>query len=430
MQILEYHVFKKPKKTRKGKLIRRWYYYWVDETGKQFQKSCGTKVKNRQQAEDFIRTLPQPTSAVNSDLLNKADGIQRLHALPIKNPDLLVEDIAKNMFLPGSAHIQRRAQLNKSVTEETMIANRVFMNHIIATWGRRPLRSLELDEIMNYLFSVDRSASWKNQYISNLNEIYQEGQFTGCKVYKPDFPSIGKIENKADIFTQDDLERFFKRDNFTHDFFYLFFLCSLSGGLRLGETRGLRGRQIIFDKKAVIVDGYLKSNGTRTVYNKKGTPEHPKLRVVPYPDLTLNLLKESIEKNNTAPADYVFTYNGQPIKKTMAETAFKLALVKAGIARSKEELIEKGFWDRGHIKCSAEELTPDGRRLIHHSLRFTYVTRMGREMDAHTLKKLTGHNSAAMVDYYNRKNLDMALAAIPCADAATNALLPQAIGNT
>jgi integrase len=427
MQILKYHVFRKPRRLKNKKIVRRWYYYWVDETGKKIQKSCGTKVKNREQAEDFIRTLPQPAPAV---IPNKADAVKRLHTLPLKNPDILVEDIAKNMFLPGSAHIQRRAQLKKSVTEESMITNRVFMKHIIATWGKRMLRSLELDEIMNYLFSVDRSASWKNQYISNLNEIYQEGQFMGCKVYKPDFPSIGKIENKADIFTQDDLERFFKPDNFTHDFFFLFFLCSLSGGLRLGETRGLMARQIIFDKKAVIIDGYLKSNGTRTVYNKKGTPEHPKLRVVPYPDLTLNLLKAIIEKNNIGPTDFVFTYNEHPIKKTMAETAFKLALVNAGIARSKDELIKMGFWQKGHIQCSADELTPDGRRLIPHSLRFTYITRMSREMDAHTLKKLTCHDSAAMVDYYNRKNLEMALASIPCADAATNSLLPQAIGNT
>ena len=62
---------------------------------------------------------------------------------------------------------------------ETFTANRVFMEHIIATWGDRPLRSLELSEVMNYLFAVERSASWKNQYISALNEIYRRGNFWG-----------------------------------------------------------------------------------------------------------------------------------------------------------------------------------------------------------------------------------------------------------
>lgn len=111
---------------------------------------------------------------------------------------------------------------------------------------------------MNYLFSVNRSASWKNQYISALNEIYQEGQFWGCKVYKPNFPSIDKTPNKADIFKQGELERLFKRSNFSHDFFFLFFLCTLSGGLRLGETRALRAKQIVFERKAIIIDGFLK----------------------------------------------------------------------------------------------------------------------------------------------------------------------------
>ena len=71
------------------------------------------------------------------------------------------------------------------------------------------LRSLELEEIMGYLFASERSASWKNQYTACMSEIYQEGQFMGCKIYKPDFPSIGKVPNKADILTPNEIERFF-----------------------------------------------------------------------------------------------------------------------------------------------------------------------------------------------------------------------------
>ena len=72
---------------------------------------------------------------------------------------------------------------------------------------------------------------------------------------------------------------------------------------------------------------------------------------------------------------------------------------------------------------------PDGRRLVIHSLRYTYVTRMSHSMVAHDLLRLTGHTSAAMVDYYNRANLDMALADIPdSATEATSGLLPHSIG--
>jgi hypothetical protein len=147
-------------------------------------------ARNRQQAEDYIRTLPPPSRAAAS--MPQAIAAGDLHTKPIRlanNPDMLVREIAEKMFVPGSDHVKRRIQLKKSVSMEVLKAKRVFMRYIIEIWGDRMLRSLELDEVMNYLFAVDRSGSWKNQYISALNEIYQEGQFLGCKIFKPDFPS-------------------------------------------------------------------------------------------------------------------------------------------------------------------------------------------------------------------------------------------------
>jgi len=111
----------------------------------------------------------------------------------------------------------------------------------------------------------------------------------------------------------------------------------------------------------------------------------------------------------------------------MVKTAYVMALVKAGIAHDKKTLVEKGYWKGGHIH-KTKNLIPDGRRLVIHSLRYTYVTLMSRNMDAHNLLKLTGHHSTMMIDYYNRTNLDMALASIPDAAEATNDLLPRSIG--
>ena len=424
MAHLDYHVFRKSKKLKNGTTVRRWYYYYTDADGRQTQRSCGAQIKCRKAAEDFISCLPP---------VQRQDGVPLsgqacLYSKPDKavNQNLLVRDIAENMFFPNSPHVQRRRQLKKSVSTEALTIGRLFMNHIISVWGNRPLRSLELDEIMNYLFSVERSGSWKNSYIGALAEIYQEGQFLGCKVYKPNFPKIGREQNKADIFSEAELALFFKPENFSHDF-YLFFLCSLSGGFRLGEVRALRVKQIIFDKKAVIIDGFLKEdNKIRTIYNKCGSPEHPKLRVVPFPELPLALLKDHIERKAAGDEDYVFTYKDRPISKSMAERAFIGAMVNAGITWEKETLISKGYWRHGHVQIK-RDLIPDGRKLIPHSLRYTYITRMSRDMDAHNLLKLTGHGSTVMVDYYNRKNLEMALEGIPSVDLAISTLLPQAI---
>jgi integrase len=430
MANMEFHAFRKPKTLKNGKAVHRWYYYYIDcDTGKQIQKSCGVKVRNRQQAEDFIRRLPPPPRAAASvPAVPSGDPHARPRRLA-SNPDMLVREIAENMFIPGGDHVSRRRQLKKSVSIETLKDKRVFMRYIIEAWGDRMLRSLELDEVMNYLFSVQRSASWKNQYICALNEVYQEGQFLGCKIYKPDFPSIGKELNKADIFTEAELERLFRRGNFSPEPFFLFFLCSLSGGLRLGEARAMKAKQIIFEKKAVIIDGFLKADGTRTVYNKCGSPEHPKLRVVPYPDLTLQLLEAYVTHNAIQPEDYVFTYNGAPVSPSLAETAFNRALIKAGITPDIDTLKTRGVWKGGRVQ-KKDGFIPDGRRLVPHSLRYTYITRMSLDVDAHNLIKVTGHDSTAMINYYNRKNLEMALAAIPHVDAATKTLLPKAIGQT
>jgi integrase len=410
MSNYDYHVFRKPKKLKNGDIVHRWYYYYIDEAGKQIQKSCGAGIRKRKDAEDFIRTLQHPAQVRGFD----------------KN-DLLIKDIARYMFMPGSMHIKRRQQLKKSVSTEVLVAGQRFMGHITKTWGDRMLRTIELDEIMNFLFAVERSGSWKNQYISYLNEIYQESQFLGAKIYKPEFPSIGRVENKADIFTEAELLLFFNPANFNYDFFFLFFLTALSGGLRLGEIRALRVKQIIFELKVVIVDGFLKDdNITRTAYNKCGSPEHPKLRAVPYPDYTLGLLQKYVTAAGLAPEDYVFRYGNHPISKSMAQSNFTKALIRAGITYDKKTLKANNFWKNGHIQKKIG-IIPDGRRLIPHSLRYTYITRMSRDMDAHNLLKLTGHDSAAMVDYYNRKNLEIMLQSMPNADTATRALIPAAI---
>ncbi|MDR1443776.1 MAG: site-specific integrase, partial [Treponema sp.] len=73
---------------------------------------------------------------------------------------------------------------------------------------------------------------------------------------------------KADIFTTPELDRLFRPESFPNEMYYLFFLLCLSGGLRLGEVRAVRVKQIVFDRKVLIVDGFCKMNGERTSNSK------------------------------------------------------------------------------------------------------------------------------------------------------------------
>jgi integrase len=84
------------------------------------------------------------------------------------------------------------------------------------------------------------------------------------------YPLFAQNSKKAGIFISDELTKLFNPDLYKDRDLHLFYLCCLSGGLRMGEARGLRPKQILFDKKAFIVDGFVKSNGGRTNIRPSG----------------------------------------------------------------------------------------------------------------------------------------------------------------
>lgn len=268
---MDYHVFKKPR-LKGGKRIYKWYYYYT-QNGKRVQKVC-KGCNNRSEAESYIRTLP---------------------SIGVADTKLKIKDIAKNMFLTGSDHVSRREQFGLSVSKETMQISRGYILKIIEQWGEYNIDTLAPKEILQYLFKIERSGSWKNSYLSVFNEIFQEAVWYNCTVAKPNFRSFVRHSKKADIFSTEELDTLLKRENFPNEMMYLFFLLCLSP----------------------------KSKGTKRL-----------------------------------PAT-------------------------------------------------------DGRRLIPHSLRYTYVSRMRRQMSAEDLKNYTGHSSTTMVDYYSRRSLELLLQGLP-----------------
>lgn len=372
---MDYHVFKKPR-LKGGKRIYKWYYYYT-QNGKRVQKVC-KGCNNRSEAESYIRTLPP---------------------IGVADTKLKIKDIAKNMFLIGSEHVSRREQFGLSISQETLRISRGYITQIIERWGDCYIDSLEPREILQYLFKVERSGSWKNSYLSVFSEIFQESVWFGCNISKPNFRSFVRHSKKADIFSTQELEILFKKENFPNEMMYLFFLLCLSAGMRLGEVRAVRAKQIVFDREIIIIDGFCKKNGERTVYNKTGSVDQPKFRITYLPDKTLAEMKNWITDNGLADDDFCFTQNGKPIRMEYAESVFYRVLQKTGF-------IPNG---NGIRRLSAA----DGRRLVPHSLRYTYVSRMRRVMTAEDLKNYTGHSSTAMVDYYSRRSLELLLKSLP-----------------
>lgn len=224
----------------------------------------------------------------------------------------------------------------------------------------------------------------ENSFLETLGFVYNEAQWlTEETIVKPQFQRFARNTKKADILSTQELEVFFD-GGYWEDFSireYLLFFITACCGLRLGEARALRVNQIIPEKHALIVDGFLQDDLTRTSYNKKGSVEDTKLRVTIIPDNAQNLLIRYIRNNNLSNDSYLFTReNGELFTGPYCEYIFNKVLIKSGIDKA-------------------------GRKICPHSLRYTFVTRMRREINAETVQKLAGHSSVEMTEYYTRASI-------------------------
>jgi integrase len=188
--------------------------------------------------------------------------------------------------------------------------------------------------------------------------------------------ATGKCSQRADIFTDEELEWFFKSRIYRDSKMYLFYLCCLTAGLRPGEARGLRPKQIMFDRTMLIVDGSVKKNGVRTSYNKKGQRDYWKLRIVPLPDLTLSMLKEHIERKRLKDDDFIFAAQKDPSRPITEH------------------------YVRDHMERIIREagILAQGRKLVINSFRYTFINRIRRELPAGVVMKLVGRKLFAMIE--------------------------------
>lgn len=364
---MDYNIFQKKTVGKGKKTVKRWYY-WFYKDGKQVQKVC-KGCQNKAEAWAFVCALP-----------------------PINREVATIREIAKDMFLPGSNHVKRRAAFGRGVLESTLKESRTYLEKIIEKWGSYDIRDVQVSDVGNYLLGVDRSGSWKKHYITVFYEIYDEAAWQGLKVTLPIFPTFTRAQGKTDIFSSSELKRLFVPENFQGfavdaETVYLLFLVSAFAGLRLGEARALRPKQFLLADKALVIDGFMRGDNVRTDFNKSGNETNRKFRIVLLPERVCGLVENYIQKRGIDAEQFLFTHENKPLRKEYLETIFRKALEKAGIDL-------------------------DGRKLTPHSLRYTYVTKMRRTLPVDTVRKLVGHTAEKMTEYYTRASIEDGLAGI------------------
>jgi integrase len=203
--------------------------------------------------------------------------------------------------------------------------------------------------------------------------------------------------SKTGIFTWDELARLFSPKLYTDKALYLYYLCCLSGTLWMGEARGLRLKQILLDRNALIVDGFVKNDGKRIYYNRKRTEEHPKFRIVPLPDIILNLLREHITEQQVSEDGFIFKGQKEPDKPITAcyvQDNLKRIMKKTGIE-------------------------PKGRRLMVQSFCFTSMTYIREVLPVNVVIKPVVGRVIRMTDYYNKRQITESLPRLFGTDTAT-----------
>jgi integrase len=233
----------------------------------------------------------------------------------------------------------------------------------------------------------------------------QQAQMTGKDRRKPPRETLIRIyPRRADIFTDGELEKFFNSRIYGDSELCLFYLCCLTAGLRPGEARGLRPKQIMFHRNMLIVDGSIKKNGVRTAYNKKGHRNYWKLRIVPFPDPALSMFKKHIEQKQLKDDDFIFTAKKDPSRPITEH------YVRDHMAR----IIEKAG------------IQAQGRKLTLHSFRYTFINRIRRELPAGVVMKLIGYRMTGMTEYCRKRGIDESSAGLSGAEEAVEKLLTKA----
>ena len=352
----------------------KWFYSFYDSLNKRMRTRICKDCKNYDEAKSYL------------------DGLDS-----VQDEQYLISNIAKEMFVENGEHLKRLSQFGKKNDITTIRQRKQILNLIVKEFGNFRIDKIRVSDIEKRLLADHRhSGSWKNFYLETFSMIFDETQWKCVRpVARPKFIRFARNSKKTDIFGTDELQKFINEKNWEKERDYVLFLVTASCGLRLGEAIGLRVRQIDCEKSIAVIDGFCKKDGFRTNYNKKGSEKNMKIRIVPVPIETAAVLEEWIHKNRLRNDDFLFTEDGKPLRQDYLRKVFSEVLENAGIQK-------------------------EGRKLCPHSLRFTFVTRMRRLADIDTVRKIAGHTTEEMTEYYTRFGVDEFFASIQNAIPAVN----------
>lgn len=393
------HLFKRVVENKNGKKEVRWYYWFYNEDGKQVKKSCGKHGKPcllKREAEAYLAELAEK---------DKQEEAARYEAQKVR-----LRDVGELLYADDSIFLKLKEARGKRYLPQTIKQKKILMQIFLDKFGERSADSVDEAEIENFLVSLDYSTSYKNSLLTVINELFGECKRLKIIKHKPEIAAFAKqsrrkdiltleqlsilfpsdISELAEIWTLQDADMYVGVDGKCHNYglmFGIMFRLMASTGLRPGECRAICLDQI--KSGGLWINKMLDAENVLQHYLKLGDENNPKQRTVLLPEKMKVLLEDYIQVRPKSDTAFIFTFKNRFITPLVMETRFTKVLKKQGI------------FDKN------KKLTP-------HSLRFTYNTYTVNSnlLPENVLRKMIGHNSAAMTDYYTRPDLDSQLAGL------------------
>ena len=409
---MERHLFKRVVQ-KNGKKETQWYY-WFYENGKQIKKSCGRNGKPcllKRDAEAYLEELAAK---------DEQEKVVAEEARKVR-----ICDFAGTMYDSDSTFVKLCRERGRSVTEQTLTIKKRCLDIFLDEFGERTPESIDAAEIEDWLIRLDYSNAYKNALLGIIREVYTE-----CKRYKivsaiPEIESFKRHSQKKDIFTKKQLltlfpsdmdqfenvwktkiptDKYMGVDGYYHNYGVMFgtmFLFMVCTGMRPGEVRAIQFNQL--RKNGLYIDKMFDTKEKLQLHLKKGTAEDPKFRSCLIPARMQQALSAYLDIRPDTDSQFIFTYRGHHVTKSLLMKRFDVGLMNTGITG------ERMYVDaNGRRKRYADK---QGKKFSPHSLRFTYNTYTVNSnlLPGEVLRKMIGHNSAEMTDYYTRIDLDAEL---------------------
>ena len=322
---------------KRGKVFHVFYY---DKNGKLKSKStkCSAKINANKFARNFLNSLPEP----QDDL-----------------PDMSFEQY-KKFYLEYAA--------TRFTSDYQNLVRYSFQQFERIIPGSTPIKEITIAQIEEFirLKLTEAKEQIINAYLRTVKAAFQRAVEQG---YLKDnvFRKVKKLrcpENEPAYLRDGEFERLLEVE--TEDQLKLIYQFAIYTGLRLSEIIFLRWESIDFDKDVILVRNH-----------NEFTTKSKKFRNVPlHPILRKQLQISRIANPND---EYVFTRNGETMKRNFLSCRFARAVKTAGLSK------------RYHF----------------HTLRHSFASSLVRKgVSIYHVSKLLGHADIKTTMIYSHLNID------------------------